>query len=291
MTYQQVIERKNKSIDSLIKDLDDRVATAEFRLNEVVINDFLKKLERKNGVILNNRSNKRLMAVLDRVINNFNVRENGAIIKKLVDGIGEIIDINSEYYADFLAKKTNVEIANSARKEIKQMLGFAESGKLIKNGYLDRLYQMPDVKQKVRSVAINSIVRGDGWTDARDRLQSLVLGDQRRYGAMRGYYRNFAYDAYAEADAITGNVFADELGLQFAIYEGGVIKTTRDFCRSHNGKIFHISQIMKFQPKEAIPDNYDPLRHRGGYGCRHHYNWISDELALALDPALKKFVV
>jgi len=106
-------------------------------------------------------------------------------------------------------------------------------------------------------------------------------------GRMSQYYRNFVYDTYSQVDRATGEVYAEKLGLQFAVYEGGIIKTTRKFCRERNGKVFHRTEIEKFDPKVAKPPNYNPFTDLGGYGCRHHLNWIPEALAYIMRPDAK----
>ena len=51
-----------------------------------------------------------------------------------------------------------------------------------------------------------------------------------------------------------------------------------------------ISEIKKFNPKEAKPPNYNPITDCGGFNCRHHWNWMSNSLAKAMGKDIDKFV-
>lgn len=56
-------------------------------------------------------------------------------------------------------------------------------------------------------------------------------------------------------------------------YVGGTISTTRDFCRSHNNKIYTIAEINRIWNRQTwggkAPGN--PFVVRGGYNCRHMF--------------------
>jgi hypothetical protein len=109
-------------------------------------------------------------------------------------------------------------------------------------------------------------------------------------GALEKHHRNFAFDLYSQIDRATSDVIRNDLGFVFAIYEGGLIETSRIFCEEHDGNIYHISEIKDFNPTEAKPPNYNPITDLGGYGCRHHLNWISTAMAKAMGKDVEKYV-
>ncbi len=76
--------------------------------------------------------------------------------------------------------------------------------------------------------------------------------------------------------------------MDYAIYEGGLIKTSRPFCKKHEGNVYTRDEIAAFDPKEAIPPNYNPFVDMGGYGCRHYYSWVPRAVAIMLRPDLKE---
>jgi len=112
---------------------------------------------------------------------------------------------------------------------------------------------------------------------------------QGNLGRLSKYYRNFTYDLYSQVDRTAGKVIADKIGMnKYAIYEGGLIKTSRKFCRERNGKVFTYDEIADFNPPEAKQPDYNPFVDLGGYGCRHHLNWIPYAIAISLRPDLKE---
>lgn len=56
-------------------------------------------------------------------------------------------------------------------------------------------------------------------------------------------------------------------------YVGGVIPTSRDFCRTHTGKIYTLAEINRIWRSQTwggkAPGN--PFVVRGGYNCRHMF--------------------
>lgn len=71
---------------------------------------------------------------------------------------------------------------------------------------------------------------------------------------------------------------ATDLDLKYFIYEGGLIKTSRPFCVEKAGKIFTMQDLKSWDNGQKLP----VIPYLGGYNCRHHINWISDELAKSL---------
>lgn len=62
-------------------------------------------------------------------------------------------------------------------------------------------------------------------------------------------------------------------------YVGGVISTSRDFCRSHTGKTYTLAQINRIWRSQSwggkAPGN--PFIVRGGYNCRHMFVPVREE--------------
>jgi hypothetical protein len=77
---------------------------------------------------------------------------------------------------------------------------------------------------------------------------------------------------------------ADELGLSSYLYYGSIIKDSRDFCRTHTGKVYTEEQINQIWANDTGQgrDQGSPFIVRGGYNCRHSWqpvdpSWVDDE--------------
>jgi hypothetical protein len=72
---------------------------------------------------------------------------------------------------------------------------------------------------------------------------------------------------------------ADERGLTHFLYEGGLVKDSRPFCRAHAGGIYTRTDAKRFDGiywKGKIPD-LPFLVAVGGYNCMHSINWLANE--------------
>lgn len=81
---------------------------------------------------------------------------------------------------------------------------------------------------------------------------------------------------------------AARLGLEHALYLGGIMEDTGEFCRNRNKKVFTIEEILQWKNDARRPkiDNYDPFLDLGGNCCHpdqehclHRLNYISKEMA------------
>ena len=279
-------------IDKIIQSLTDTVGTNQNALLRAVIDNFLDKLDTKDGIIQNTLKNKRLLSLFETVYSNYNATASLAVIKTIIDGVQQIIDFNAQYFTALAPKSQLAPITSQASALIDSWLGISDDGKTVPNGYLDTLINDATVKNQIRNVLIKSIINQEGYNTAKQNLKEYITGTTDNgqtpdTGALQKYYRNFVYDTYSTLDRANAQVYADQLDLNYAIYEGGIIKTTRIFCRDHNGKVYSRDEIADFDPKVAIPPGYNPFTDLGGYGCRHHLNWIPETVAFSLRPDLK----
>jgi hypothetical protein len=77
-------------------------------------------------------------------------------------------------------------------------------------------------------------------------------------------------------------VYADQLGLNYAVYSGTLKDNSRQFCEDRLNLVFTRAEIagwakLEFSGKPKI--GYDPFHDCGGHNCRHHLNFITDQIA------------
>lgn len=275
-------------INSLLDKLEAKVQAGQRDLLKIVINDFLDKMDRdENGNIKNTLENKRRFAMFDNVFNRF-AKDNGlAVVKSIAEGVGKIVDFNAGYFSAFTTAAELAPINANVKQTLSAWLGISPRGNVEPNGYLDTLVKDATVKNTVKNLMLKAVVSQNGFFETKKALQDHIEGTPDKLGALQRYYRNFAYDTFSVVDRTNGKIFADKLKFNYAIYEGGLIETSRKFCEDHNGKVYSREEIAAFKPTEAIGPGYDPFTDLGGYGCRHHLNWVPDSVAFALRPELR----
>jgi hypothetical protein len=280
---------RTELIDAIIAAMEKKLGTSQNQLFEQLVTDFVDKLDKdEDGNIKNTLANKQKFSRLDAIFNQFNNTTGIEIASVMVDQFDKIFNFNNKYFGNLTTPTILGSIFPDTETQINDWLGITNRGSLVENGYLQRIIQDPTVRNNVRDSMFQAIVTKQGYARVKSDLKDYILGlDEDQAGALKKYYRNFVYDTFSQVDRTQSKIIADKLALTYAIYEGGLIKTSRPFCIARNGKVFTSDEIAKFDPPTAKPPNYNPFTDLGGYGCRHHLNYIPETLAFVLRPDLK----
>lgn len=244
----------------------------------------------ETGKVLNNAFNRNLLLSVDKVFADYGKQHNVLILAALMQGVNQLMNFNADYYGKFEGETKLLPIRKKVVQNMRGWLGINADDTAQENGYLSTLIKSDAVKNQIKDFALKSVMGQAGWQETKKNLEKLIAGDKDNLGALQKYHRNFSYDLLSQVDRATGKTYADDLKFEFAIYEGGLIETSREFCKKHNGNVYHISEIQKFNPQVAKQPNYNPVTDLGGYGCRHHLNWISTAMAKAMGKNVEKFL-
>lgn len=285
--YKIQASKRDDVIAAILKNIAETVNSTQAKLLRSVIEQVVDKLETKDGFILNNAFNKRVLLSLDYVFKQFSQTHGVQLIKTIIDSTQKILDFNTNYFAGFGTAKEMLPIHQTVKENISAWLGITQKNGIEPNGYLDTLFKDDNIKNQIRNQMAKSIITKGGFESTNKGIAEFIAGKPGQTGAFDRYYRNFVYDTFSQIDRATAQVYADKLGLDYAIYEGGLIETSRKFCIKRNGKVFTREEIELFDPTEARPPGYNPFTDLGGYGCRHHLNWVPKIVAFALRPDLK----
>lgn len=193
------------------------------------------------------------------------------------------------------------QAAEYYKKYPSKTLSFSEVQKIVVNDLRRNLENFAkayndstDVALRLRTFAITKIQQGLSSADIRGAIEDEVLGTETKLGIVDNY--NFVkvrvQDVFSEYDRRLSNQYANQLGLNYFIYQGGEIKTTRPFCDQLNAKVFTREEGVEIsqQDWEGKKPNNNFFTDCGGYNCRHYLDWISYELAVQLRPDIKKSV-
>lgn len=285
----KLIGKRTDMVDDLVAALEKQIGLTQRQLFDSLTEAILDNLDTENGRIKNTARNRQLMAQVDKVFNAMETTSQLDVAKEIVRGTGELLGVNASYFTLFTNKTQLIPISEAVKDNVSAWLGLGERGALEENGYLKTLITDTQVRNQVKSITISAVLTQQGYDSFRTGLSDFIKGSPDKLGALQKYYRNYAYDTYSQIDRSAADLYAQKLKMDFAIYEGGLIATSRAFCKEKNGKVFTREEIMKFNPTEAKQPNYNPIRDLGGYGCRHHLNWIPFALAVLLRPDLEKY--
>jgi hypothetical protein len=128
------------------------------------------------------------------------------------------------------------------------------------------------VDQEQNRVIETVVLAGIAGAAARDlvgQTRSIQEGSQRRLSTAFG-------NAVYQFDAIVTRSRSERDQEQRFQYVGGIIESTRSFCRSLDNQIFTESEIIDIW-RDSWPGQApgDPFVVRGGYNCRH--TWVAVE--------------
>ena len=283
-------KKRSKLIVSLMSLMDKKVKENQKKTLDRIIEKFVDKLDKdEDGNVMNNAHNRKLLNQIDEVFKDYQKAEARTTLQLLLTSVSSIMQFNQEYFVALDGKARVLPMMPKVKDFMKTWLGI-KGDTVEPNGYIDKLISNDPAKIALKNTAMKIVIGQEGFEDAKKQIQTLVEGNPKTMGAFEKHQKNFAFDLYSQIDRATSDVVRNDLGFEFAVYEGGIIESSRIFCEEHDGKIFHITEIKKFNPKEAKPPNYNPITDLGGFGCRHHLNWISVSLAKAMGKNVNDFI-
>jgi len=294
----KLYNRKENYITSKLKTLDKDVRRMQSNLFEMIMADYAGKFDvTAEGTLKMTQKNMRLATEIEVLMDRFNKLFQRSKLKNMANDMLKVTDYSKDYYAGMGYSGKTLGSIEKGMGYISQGIGITDKGNIIKGSYLDSLSQNAEVRKELKDYVINSVASGKGYNTYLKGFKELVVGNRQTKGALQKYYSQFAYDSFNQVDAAINKHYADELNLEYFIYSGGIIDTSRAFCRKRAGKVFSVEETKKWKcdpdligkPKGAkCDDSYNALIDRGRYRCRHSIRYISEEMAFEQRPGLKK---
>lgn len=278
-------KKRQKLIDSLENEKNKRLRNLQNSfLSEILA--YLSDLETENGSLKNKTSNFVKIAALDAIQSDFVQKKVVPFLEWIYKSALKLIDINTNYFKE--VSEVGKTIQESIRRTLFNRIGINSSGQLRKGGYLDGLGDVTKPFTNVKDLAVRSINNQVDIKSFRTTVKEYVTRGQ-DFGLLERELQEKTQDVFSVIDREIGNNYRKGLGLSYAIYQGGIIKTSRSFCVERNNKVYSVEEINSWRNLEwqGKSNPYNPFEDCGGYNCRHQLDWISDELAFRLRPDLK----
>lgn len=285
----ETLQRKLKKAEETFFGLFDKhyVADLEIRGNKEI------KIDGTNFV----KTNK----ALDTVAKELQEKEMKPIIKWMGRTLRKLFGLNWEYFEE-VVEEPPMTVRDFVLDLLLAQIGMDKEGKLLEGGWLEGLTDTQVVAREVKGLSYKSLFSGQSLDELRENVGKQILGDEEKGGLIQRHFRTVTYDAFQQFDRETSRQMAKGLGLTHAIYQGGLIKTSRPFCIERNDKVFTQEEIALFgTPQDPYGgyynkaeglfrgrnEGYQPFTDLGGHNCRHTLDWISEALAVQLRPDLK----
>lgn len=129
--------------------------------------------------------------------------------------------------------------------------------------YLSTLNQVETEQNRIIEILVLAAIAGAVSTDLIRQTRAALKASAKRIATTFG-------DAVFRFDTILTRARAGAVGVDSFRYVGGTIATSREFCRSHNNKVYTLNEIKSIWRNSwggKAPG--DPFVVRGGYNCRH----------------------
>lgn len=270
-------KKRSDTITAAQKGLLERTTSLEKRMYSFVVNSFMPEMDISKGKVVNSTKNLKLINTSDGLKKFFKEAINIALRDYYMEQFKSITAQTGRIYEQFSPNTTS-------KKAVE------ERGKLMVEGLLDSIFGNTTVQSGIQTTLRNSVIAGQQTSVLKQLLESQIQGKEGKYGSLTHFHYGNGYDQMQSYSRSLDNDYSTVLSLNYAIYQGGEIKTTREFCEARAGKVFNRETVLSWQNMEwsgKIP-NGDILIDLGGYNCRHDLDWISYELAKRIDPTIEK---
>lgn len=274
----KIARKRGSFVDKSEKGLLARANVLQNRLDSYIIKILVPSLDIKNGKIVNSAAN------LKRINK----------ISGLKKFINEVINLSMYEYYDksYRGLETRTtpyfDLLGATGKNDKKVIG---NGKISIDGFLNSLFDNNDIARQLQSTIRTAINSNREVSELNTLLTEQIKGKDDKFGIVQSFhYSNGGYDSFQKYTRTLDEGFSKVLNLNYAIYAGGKIKTTREFCLSRSGKVFNRETIEGWnsQQWQGKIEGGDVLIDAGGYNCRHDYDWISYELAKRVNSDIEK---
>lgn len=259
------------------KKLIETAAKQERKLNNFLISVFLPTLDIKDGRIINTTNNLKKVntaASLKKFLKNV-INEN--ILKTYLKGFSDINKNTANLYDLFdPPKATKNRIFN--RSEI------------ISDGFLTELFDNNEVQKEIQGTFRNAITTESKVSDLKNLLSEQIKGTDKKMGVLEGFHYSQGKNEFQAYTRGLDVEFSKALKLNYFIYQGGKINTTRDFCDERNGGTFTREEVEDWQGLtwQGKKEGHNIFIDLGGYNCRHDLTPITYELAKRRRPDIEK---
>lgn len=288
--------------------LDDRQKARLRQLNGIerllfvkLIGELKGSLEEKDGRITSKRGFVSLGKAIDAIFDAIDKQDIGQLGTNTAKDLRKVVQFNARYYEDLkLASTGNFQaIAESVDAAMAKRLGITKEDELQPKGYLEQLFKTTAARDEVKKMVHKSVAAGIPMRALEKQLRVKVAGTKNTAGVLEKHIGGFVLDVYQQADSLTNDEFAKRLDLQYFVYSGGLIETSREFCRKRNAKVYSTDETKEWVNDPTLPrtaaekesgvvTDYVPTVDRGRWRCRHRLLYISEEQARQRRPDLFK---
>ena len=198
----------------------------------------------------------------------------------IVEKALEVLGLNRLYFG--LVKKSIPEaVEDRVERLVMLRLGYDTKKKSItEGGWLDTAFDVRNIARAVAQDMARAIAGRMALKLFRKQFRDAFI-DLKGRGYVERHWKTVSFDLMQQVDREAQNQFAEALELPVALYSGTAKENTRPFCLERIRQYYTRDEITGWDAKEwkgKIRVGHNSLVHCGGYNCRHHLSWVSQEL-------------
>lgn len=299
MTAKEIIQQSEAAAEKISEAIDKATAQTERdvlamqkALFDLIRDEILPRLATQDGQIQPSRANLVAVSFLDAIFETWKrneaARATGEFVRRLLS--------TAQLVAIYYTGEENAEQLATDTTFLQSALGVDSSGNVQAGSIIGGILAAGQVLENIKRSIVSAITGGQPIRKFLSDMRTYITGTDQADGVVLRYWKGNALDLFNTATEIQNDQVRQGLGLGWFLYAGDVIKDSREFCIKKAGKVFAVVEADKEWPKDpdligktsGIP--YTPRIDRGRWNCRHRIRYISEELAVQIDPKKVNFV-
>lgn len=277
-TFEDLIKRREAATEKADKATAAQVRALQALGYSAVIEWVIQNIETDGGKFKATAKNLGKVSGLYRVLTAWQDKYKGAMLGVVLGWAGRIFEANDNYFGSF--EDVPETVIDKARRLTLQRWGY-DGKNIIPGGYFEYLFNNQVIAQRVAGVVNQAISQGISLADFQKTFKAVFVGAP-GMGMLDRHWRTNSFDLFMRIDRTANLIYANELGLNWAVYSGTLETDSRRFCIDRVNQVFNRADIegwndLEWNGKPKI--GYDPFTDCGGFNCRHHLSFISNGLA------------
>lgn len=276
-----LIKKREEEIEKAKKATELEVRILQAVAFSAVIEWVINSLDTEDGAFKNTAKNLGRVSGLYTVLKAWQAKYKGSMLGTVLDWADRIFGANEAYFDSF--EDVTESMADKARRLTLQRWGYDGSA-LIPGGYFESLFNNQTIAQRVAGLVNQAISQKISLKDFQKLFKSVFVGLPGQ-GMLERHWKTNSFDLYMRLDRTANLLYANELGLNWAIYSHTFEEDSRAWCIKHGNKVFSRAEILEWINQDWAGKNkigYDPFADCGGFNCRGHWSFISEVLAQIL---------
>lgn len=267
------------AIAKAIIDTSDNFVLLVENLQEIIYNKLLIQLKNLDldaeGYIRQTGANREILARAEGVVNDYlpGTQLNSALSEAL--GAMPAVDaLNNEYFSGISEsfRENRIFIRRLQQSTIQSL-----ESNVLGDGLISQ------VRQPLVNILDRSVNSGGQFSGFLEEVRTFVRGNTHLDGRLISYSRGFLRDSLFQYSRSYQESMTNDLGLNYYLYDGGIIDTTRAFCEERAGKFFHRKEVeawadLKWAGKNPMTTESSIYIFCGGYGCIHSLIPVSETI-------------